>query len=90
MSKLVTDSKFLMEFLFDGTDAEDTPINNLIKILKNATLSTAEMRACSQWMTDEEIWEHLDVINTALVQSWQQMLSLRNEFKDLIEKHFEQ
>lgn len=90
MSKLVTDSKFLMEFLFDGTDAEDTPINNLIKILKNATLSTAETRACSQWMTDEEIWEHLDVINTALVQSWQQMLSLRNEFKDLIEKHFEQ
>ena len=90
MSKLMTDSKVLMDFLFMGACAEDTPINQLIKDLKAATLSAAEMRACVIWMPEEDVCERLDVINTALVESWQQILAIRNEFKTLIDRHFDE
>ena len=90
MSKLMTDSKVLMDFLFLGVIAEDTPINQLIQELKAATLSAAEMRACVKWMPEEDVCERLDVINTALVESWQQILAIRNEFKDLIDRHFDE
>lgn len=90
MSKLMTDSKELMDFLFLGASAEDTPINQLIKELKAATLSAAEMRACVKWMPEEDVCDRLDVINIALVESWQQMLAIRNEFKDLIDEKFKE
>lgn len=90
MSKLVTDSKALMDLLFSGTSSNDTPIHSLIDGLKEATLKCAELRACMKWMDEGVVGEHLDVINTALVESWQQMLELQNEFKDLAEKHFQE
>lgn len=88
MSKLVTDSQALMEFLFEGASIEDTPINDLTKKLKTATLTCAEMRASVKWMPEEDVRDRLDIINSALVMAWQQMLELDNDFKDLREKHF--
>ena len=86
MSKLVTDSKFLMDFLFAGVDAEDTPLANTISLLKEATLTCAEMRVTVAYKTWDELRKDLDVINDALVDAWQKMLGLQNEFGDLIEK----
>lgn len=90
MSKLMTDSKVLMDLLFEGTAPNDTPLQNIIDHLKEATLKAAEMRACVQYMPEEEAYECLDEINTTLVETWKQMLGLQNEFKDLIEAHFKE
>lgn len=86
MSKLVTDSKFLMDLLFDGADPDDTPLAATIAQLKDATLTCAEMRVTVEYKTWDELRKDLDVINVALVDAWQKMLGLQNEFGDLIEK----
>lgn len=88
MSKLMTDSNVLMEFLFSGCDPSDTILQYLIDKLKEATLSVAEMRVCIQYMPEEERRERLDKISTTLIETWRQMLGLQNEFKDLIEENF--
>ena len=88
MSKLMTDSKVLMDLLFDGTAPDDTPLQDMIDSLKEATLKIAEMRACLYYMDKEESNKSLDIINTTLVETWKNMLALQNEFKDLIVEHF--
>lgn len=86
MSKLVTDSQFLMDFLFEGNDPEETPLATTISQLKEATLTCAEMRVTVEYKTWDELRKDLDVINVALVDAWQKMLGIQNEFGDLIEK----
>ena len=88
MSKLLTDSKCLMELLFGGFDPSDTMLQYLIDRLKESTLTIAEMRVCMEYLTEEERRERLDKIDTTLVETWRQMLALQNEFKDLIDAHF--
>ena len=82
MSKLVTDSQFLMEFLFDEIGLEETIVN-----LKQAAFDCTELRVICQYDDPEVIREKLDSVNTVLVETWRNMLALRNDFKDLIEKH---
>lgn len=88
MSKLMTDSKVLMDLFFDGTDPNDTPLQEMIDSLKDSTLKIAEMRACLCYMTEEESSKSLDSINITLVETLKNMLALKNEFKDLIVAHF--
>lgn len=88
MSKLMTDSKALMEFLFDGTIPSDTPLQTMIKNLKEATLVCTELRVTIEYEDAEKMRKMLDDVNTTLVESWQNMLDLQNDFKDIIELHF--
>ena len=88
MSKLMTDSKVLMEFLFGGCDPSDTLLQYLIDKLKESTLTIAEMRVCMEFLSEDERRERLDKIDTTLVETWRQMLAIQAEFKDLIEAHF--
>lgn len=89
MSKIVTDSEFLMEFLFDGKTPDETPLNDTIDNLKQAAFDCTELRVSCQYEAPEVIREKLDSVNTVLVETWHYMLALRNDFKDLIEKNFE-
>lgn len=89
MSKLMTDSKVLMDLLFDGTSTDDSMLQYRIVQLKEATLKAAEMRACVKYMTEEESCKGLDQINTTLVETWKLMLEIQADFKDLIDEHFE-
>lgn len=88
MSKLLTDSKCLMELLFDGSDPSDTMLQYLIDKLKESYLTIAEMRVCMEFLSEDERRQRLDKIDTTLVETWRMMLALQNEFKDLIEEHF--
>ncbi len=89
MSKLMTDSKVLMDWLFGGCDSSDTMLQYLVDKLKESSLTIAEMRVCMEYLTEDERRERLDKIDTTLVETWRQMLALHNEFKDLIDAHFE-
>lgn len=89
MSKLVTDSKFLMDFLFTGTYPGDTALSDTIKGLKRAALDCTEIRATCDYMEPEEVRAKLDSVNVVLVETWHSMLALRDDFKDLIDAHFE-
>ena len=88
MSKLLTDSKCLMDLLFGGFDPSDTMLQYLIDKLKESTLTIAEMRVCMEFLPEDERRQRLDKIDTTLVETWRMMLALQNEFKDLIEEHF--
>ncbi len=88
MSKLLTDSKCLMELLFDGSGPSDTMLQYLIDKLKESSLTIAEMRVCMEFLTEDERRERLNKIDTTLVETWRQMMALQNEFKDLIDAHF--
>lgn len=90
MSKLMTDSKVLMDLLFCGIETEDLPIVDNIETLKAATLSCAELRASFAWMDEDEIIQRLESINSALVDTWHKQLALYNDFKDLIDEHIKQ
>ena len=90
MSKLMTDSKALMDFFFGATDASETPIYLMIKRLKEATLACTELRVTIEYEDAEKMRKMLDDVNTTLVESWQNMLDLQNDFKDLIELHFKE
>lgn len=90
MSKLMTDSTVLMEMLFDGNAPDDTPLCCTIAQLKEATLTVAELRVTAEYETKEAIGAKLDTVNTALVETWKLMLSVQNDFRDLVEKHFKE
>lgn len=88
MSKLVTDSEFLMDFLFDGSSPDDTPLGETVNNLKQAAFDCTELRVTCQYDEPEVIREKLDSVSTVLVETWHYMLAMRNDFKDLIEKNF--
>jgi len=89
MTKLVTDSEVLHYLLFDGTAPDDTPLHDLIGKLKEATLNCAEMRVIVDFEKPEDMRSRLSSVELALTEAWRQLLSLQNEFGDLIEKNFE-
>ena len=90
MSKLMTDSEALMYFLFDGSDASDTPISRMITDLKEATLACTEIRVTIEYVDPDRMRNMLDRVNTILVESWQNILALQSDFKDLIDTHFKE
>ncbi len=88
MSKLMTDSKAMMDFLFQGTVLSDTPLYTMIEDLKEAALDCTELRVTIDYGDIDEMRKKLDRVNEILVESWQTMLGLQNDFKDIIELHF--
>lgn len=88
MSKIVTDSDVLMNFLFDGTAPDDTPVHCLIESLKKATLDCAEMRVTVGFEETETLRKRVSDIEFTLVETWRTLLAMENEFRDLIEESF--
>ena len=89
MSKLLTDSKCLMDLLFSGADATDTTIHNTIDDLKKCAIDCMEMRITGYTLSKEDK-EKLDGFNTVFVETWRMLADLENDFKDLIDEHFRQ
>lgn len=80
----MTDSEFLMEFLFDGSEPEDTPLACTINRLKLASFNCTEMRVTCDYEDSEVIRQKMDEVNVVLVETWQYLLNLQKDFKDLI------
>lgn len=80
----MTDSEFLMEFLFDGIEPEDTPLACTINRLKLASFNCTEMRVTCDYEDSEVIRQKMDEVNVVLVETWQYLLNLQKDFKDLI------
>lgn len=89
MSKLMTDSKVLMDLLFFGTDVSDTIIHSTIDELKKCAFDCMEMRITGYTLSKEEK-DKLDGFNTVFVETWRMLADLENDFKDLIDEHFRQ
>ena len=89
MSKLMTDSKHLMDLLFLGADYKDTPICCTIADLKQCAFECMEMRITGYTLDDEEK-KRLDRFNTVFVETWRMLSDIQNDFSDLIEEHFRQ
>lgn len=89
MSKLLTDSKCLMDLLFLGADASDTTIHSTIDELKKCAFDCMEMRITGYMLSKEEK-DKLDGFNTVFVETWRMLANLENDFKDLIDEHFRQ
>jgi hypothetical protein len=89
MSKLLTDSKVLMDLLFLGADANDTTIHCTIDELKKCAFDCMEMRITGYTLSKEEK-DKLDGFNTVFVETWRMLADLENDFKDLIDEHFKQ
>lgn len=89
MSKLMTDSQFLMDLLFEGTGYDDTPIYSTIEELKKCAFDCMEMRITGYTLTNEQK-EKLDGFNAVFVETWRMLSAIQNDFKDLIEEHFRQ
>ncbi len=89
MSKLLTDSKCLMNLLFLGADANDTTIHSTIDELKKCAFDCMEMRITGYTLSKEEK-DKLDGFNTVFVETWRMLADLENDFKDLIDEHFRQ
>ena len=90
MSKLMTDSQFMMDFLFKGVNAEDTPLSINLGNLKQATFNCTELRVICEYEDPETIRKKIDEVNTVLVETWHNMLAMRNDFKDLIDSNFKE
>ena len=89
MSKLLTDSKCLMDLLFFGADANDTTIHSTIDELKKSAFDCMEMRITGYTLSKEEK-DKLDTFNTVFVETWKMLAGIENDFKDLIDEHFRQ
>ena len=89
MSKLMTDSKHLMDLLFLGADYKDTPIYCTISDLKQCAFECMEMRITGYELSDEER-DKLDRFNTVFVETWRLLSDIQNDFNDLMEEHFKQ
>ena len=88
MTKLVTDSKALMDLFFTGTAADDTPIADTIARLKEAAFACTQLRVTAEYEEPDTIRRQLDTVNATIVETWKQLLALQNDFKDLAEAHF--
>ena len=86
MSNLTTDSKALMDFLFDGEEKtsrqEDTPIYQTIESLKAASLNCAELSAMIMYNDIEGCRKKITLINTVLAETWCALSEVQNDFKD--------
>lgn len=89
MSKLLTDSKCLMDLLFLGADATDTTIHTTIDDLKKCAIDCMEMRITGYTLSKEDKGK-LDSFNIVFVETWRMLADLENDFKDLIDEHFSQ
>lgn len=83
MSKLITDSKVLMDLLFDGTTADDSQISSMIDNLKKATLTCSELCVTIDFYDFEETRKSLSKINMTLTETWRTLAMLQNDFKDI-------
>lgn len=88
MSKLMTDSKVLMDLLFDGCAPDDTEIHYLITHLKEAALSCLEICVAVDYEDHDVLRKRLADINYTITTTWSSLASLQNDFKDLIDEHF--
>ena len=88
MSKLITDSKVLMDLLFDGCAPDDTEIHYLITHLKEAALSCLEICVAVDYEDHDVLRKRLADINYTITTTWSSLASLQNDFKDLIDEHF--
>lgn len=83
MSKLVTDSKVLLDFLFEGTGPDDTMLTNTVDALKQAAFDCMETRVTGFNLTEEQRAK-LESVNLVLVETWQHLCALSNDFADLV------
>ncbi len=90
MSNLMTDSKVLMDLLFDGCAPDDTEIHYLISHLKEAALSCLEICVAVDYEDRDVLRKRLADINYTITNTWSSLASLQNDFKDLIDEHFKQ
>lgn len=90
MSKLMTDSQCLMDFLFGGCAPDDTEIHCLISHLKEAALSCLEICVAVDYEDHDVLRKRLADINYTITNTWSSLASLQNDFKDLIDEHFKQ
>lgn len=88
MSKLMTDSKVLTDLLFDGTSPTDTPIANTIASLKEAAFACTELRVTAGYEDPDVVRAKLDGVNVAIVETWQTLFALLNDFRDLTAMRF--
>lgn len=78
MSKLITDSKVLMDLL-----TEDDNLQLVIDDLKNATLTCSELCVTIEFEDFEATRKRLAQVNMALTNTWRTLAMLKNDFKDL-------
>ena len=84
MSKLVTDSKVLMDMLIDDSNCiENTQLNMMIESLKAATLNCSELCVTIEFENFEATRRKLADINLTLTDTWRNLAMLQNDFKDL-------
>lgn len=84
----MTDSDFLIDFLFDGNNPDDTPLACTINRLKLASFNCTEMRVTCDYEDSEVIRQKMDEVNVVLVETWQYLLNFQKDFKDLIDHKF--
>lgn len=83
MSKLVTDSKVLMDLLFDDKAMQNTQLYAMIESLKDATLKCSELCVTIEFEDFEATRRKLADINLTLTDTWRNLALLQNDFKDL-------
>ena len=78
MSKLITDSKVLMDLL-----TEDDNLQLVIDDLKDATLTCSELCVTIEFEDFEATRKRLATVNMALTNAWRTLAMLKNDFKDI-------
>lgn len=85
MSKLMTDSKTLTDLLLSGKDENDNILTSHIEALKQCAFDFMEIQVTGNVMIEEELEEKTKRMGLAIIEAWQMLSSLKNDFLDLLQ-----
>lgn len=78
MSKLITDSKVLMDLI-----TEDDNLQMIIDELKDAVLTCSELCVTIEFEDFNATRQRLAKVNMTLTNMWRTLAQVKNDFKDL-------
>lgn len=84
MSKLITDSKTLLDLLNPGTTADDNLLDAHISALKQCAFDCMEIQVTGEVMTGKDLEEKTKRMGTAIIEAWQMLSALKSDFEDLL------
>lgn len=85
---LNTDSQALNHLLFEGINAEDTPLHTDIEYINNAILICGKLRVGVEFWNTDDMRKMLDQLNMYLVSTLTEFEWLKEDFADMINEHF--
>jgi hypothetical protein len=85
MSKLMTDSKTLTDLLDPGLDIDDNLLTSHIDALKQCAFDCMEIQVAGHVMTEEKLKEKTTRMGRAVIEAWQMLSALKNDFIDMLQ-----